>query len=205
MPIDHRSIVESIERLKLKGKPFEDGLSDKEIASVESRFGFTFPPELRFFLQTALPTSDYFPNWRSDSVERLQSWLDRPIDGVLFDIERNDFWHDDWESKPSELPAALETARHHVEQMPKLIPIGDRIYLKCVPASPVSPGNPVFSINQTDALHGGRDLCEFLNWFSRPDSAFDEDDESGDPLTALYDESYRVIPFWTDLVRLNNS
>ena len=204
MPIDDQSIHKSIARLKRKGFPFECGLSDREISTIEDRFAFVFPPELRFFLESALPTSDYFPNWRSDTDDQLQSWFDRPLDGVLFDVQNNVFWYEDWGQRPAKLSDALEIATRQLTSVPKLIPIGDQIYLKCVPALPNSPGNPVFSINQTDALHGGKDVPDFLRWFSRPDAAFDEDEESGDPPTPLYAEDYQNVPFWTDMVRLNN-
>lgn len=204
MAVDETLILEAIECLKRNGTPFEAGLSDDEIARVEKRFGFTFPPELRFFLQSALPTSDYYPNWRSGSDERLQFWLDGPIDGVLFDVENDVFWHVDWGPRPSNVSDAVAKARVHLERAPRLIPIGDRIFLKCVPEIPRFGSNPVFSIHQTDALHGGRDFGDFLRWFSRPQSAFDEDEESGETPTPLYGKDYCYIPFWTDLVRINS-
>jgi hypothetical protein len=34
---------------------FDAGLTDAEVAVTEARFGFRFPPDLRAFLQTALP------------------------------------------------------------------------------------------------------------------------------------------------------
>lgn len=47
------------------GVQFEAGLSDAEVTGVEERFDFVFPPDLRAFLQHALPVSHGFPNWRS--------------------------------------------------------------------------------------------------------------------------------------------
>ncbi len=41
---------------------FAPGLSDREIAAVEKRFKFRFPPDLRAFLQTALPSGPQFPD-----------------------------------------------------------------------------------------------------------------------------------------------
>lgn len=204
MPIDDQSIHKSIARLRRKGIPFERGLSDKEVSTIEERFAFVFPPELRLLLQTALPASDYFPNWRTDSNDRLQEWLDQPVQGILFDVRNNVFWHDNWGRRPALLSDAIEVAAHYLRGVPKLIPIGDRTYLKCVPALPNSSGNPVFSIHQTDALHAGKDVPDFLTWFSRSDAAFDEDEETSDPPTPLCADYYQHVPFWTDLVRLNN-
>ncbi len=207
MSFDNDLIVDSIRRLKAKGTVFEEGLSDAELARVQDRFDFIFPPELRFFLQSALPTTDYYPNWRSDSDDRLQQWFDRPLEGVLFDIEHSQFWHDDWGQRPTDLNEAIEVAKQRLSAVPKLIPIGDRIYLKCIPAHPpdhpIECGNPVFSINQTDALHAGRDFCDFLSWFSRPRSEFEKDEEAGTAPSPLYGKDYREIEFWTELVRRN--
>src|SRR5258708_605636 len=36
---------------------FDAGLTDEEVQACEHRFGFRFPPDLRQFLQTALPRS----------------------------------------------------------------------------------------------------------------------------------------------------
>jgi hypothetical protein len=40
---------------------FDPGLTDAEVIAVERRFGFKFPPDLREFLQTALPRGPEFP------------------------------------------------------------------------------------------------------------------------------------------------
>jgi hypothetical protein len=40
---------------------FDAGLTDAEVATAEGRFGFRFPPDLRDFLQTALPTAHGSP------------------------------------------------------------------------------------------------------------------------------------------------
>src|SRR5438105_3721957 len=68
---------------------FDAGLTDAEVAAVEGRFGFRFPPDLRAFLQTALPRGPQFPNWRSGDEGALQDWLNVPRQGVLFDVEHN--------------------------------------------------------------------------------------------------------------------
>ncbi len=87
--------------------------------------------------------------------------------------------------------------------VPKLIPIGDLLFTKCIPATPNEPGNPVFSINQTDVLHAGRDLGDFLHWFSRPKRECERDEESGNSPTPLFSEDYRPVEFCTDVARQN--
>ena len=72
MRFEEQQILDGIARLREKGHSFEHGLTDAEFADIESRFGFQFPPDLRFFLECALPTSQSFVNWRGDHNE-LQS------------------------------------------------------------------------------------------------------------------------------------
>src|SRR5690349_6228476 len=70
---------------------FDAGLTNEEVVSCEKRFGFRFPPDLREFLQTALPRGPRFPDWRSGDEAPLREWLDLPRQGVLFDVEHNGF------------------------------------------------------------------------------------------------------------------
>ena len=119
-----------IVRLRTRGIIFEDGLSDSEVMAVESRFAFRFPPDLRAFLQSALPygrrfsdwrsgdesalqagtmqtlTTHRFPDWRSGDESALQDWFDVPRQGVIFDIEHNGFWLEEWGPRPRSLAEA---------------------------------------------------------------------------------------------------
>ena len=138
---------------------FARGLTDAEIEGVERRFGFRFPPDLRAFLQTALPCGPLFPDWRGGDAEELRLWLDVPADGVLFDVEHNEFWLDTWGPRPSALPDAIALARDLVRAAPRLIPVyGHRM----MPDEPHAPGNPVFSVHQTDIILYGADLEGYL-------------------------------------------
>lgn len=89
----------AIELLKRKGVVFEPGLSNSEISFIEEAFGFTFPPDLRAFLQAELPVDvesasgrNPFPNWRGADRADLQARLDWPFEGIAFDVENNAFW-----------------------------------------------------------------------------------------------------------------
>jgi hypothetical protein len=146
---------------------FDAGLIDAEVAAVESRFGFRFPPDLCEFLQTALPRGPQFPNWRSGDEAALRDWLDLPRKGVLFDVEHNGFWLGEWGSRPGSLDEALRVASKLVVAAPRLIPI----YLhRMIPDEPHLPGNPVFSVHQTDIIHYGFDLADYLRHeFGLPD------------------------------------
>jgi hypothetical protein len=55
-----------IAHLKSKGIHFDNGLTEQEALQVEQKFDLTFPPDLRLFLQTAIPVSKGFYNWRKN-------------------------------------------------------------------------------------------------------------------------------------------
>jgi hypothetical protein len=140
------------------GVEFDAGLTDVEVAATEARFAFRFPPDLRAFLQTALPSGPRFPNWRSGEEESLRDWLDLPRRGILFDIEHG-FWLEEWGPRPDSLEEACRVATELVATAPKLIPIyGHRM----MPDEPHLPGNPVFSVHQTDIIYYGFDLADYL-------------------------------------------
>jgi hypothetical protein len=151
------------------------------VIAVEGRFGFRFPPDLREFLQTALPRGPQFPDWRSGDEAELRDWLDLPRQGVLFDVEHNEFWLEEWGPRPSSLGEALRVAGELVAAAPQLIPI----YMhRMMPDEPHLPGNPVFSVHQTDIIHYGFDLADYLrNEFHLP---------GGEPCQ----EQVRPIRFW---------
>jgi hypothetical protein len=137
---------------------FDPGLTDSEVASAEARFGFRFPPDLRDFLQAALPRGPRFPDWRSGHETTLREWLDGPRHGVLFDVEQG-FWLDEWGPRPGALDEALRVAGEQVTSAPRLIPVyGHRF----IPDEPHLPGNPVLSVHQTDIIHYGFDLADYL-------------------------------------------
>jgi hypothetical protein len=138
---------------------FDAGLADAEVAAAEARFGLRFPPDLREFLQTALPRGPQFPDWRSGDEAELRDWLDRPRQGVLFDVAHNGFWLDEWGPRPGPLAEALRVASGLVAAAPRLVPIyGHRM----MPDEPPWAGNPVFSVHQTDIIPYGFDLADYL-------------------------------------------
>jgi hypothetical protein len=138
---------------------FEDGLSEVELINIESTFHFSFPPDLRAMLAVALPVSNGFPGWRSPEREELETKLDWPAHGVCFDITNNGFWFDGWGERPLATDEACQVARDFIAEAPVLIPIYGHRY---IPAQPALAGNPVFSVYQTDIIHYGRDLPDYL-------------------------------------------
>jgi hypothetical protein len=163
---------------------FEDGLTDEELVSIESRFRFTFPPDLRAMLSVALPISPGFPDWRSEEPEELERLLDWPADGVCFDITNNEFWLEGWGERPFDTDQACQLAREQIADAPVLIPIYGHRY---IPAHPALEGNPVFSVYQTDIIYYGRNLADYLEREFRATA----------PNEPIADA--RHIPFWSDL------
>lgn len=148
-----------IDRLRVHGVEFDSGLTDAEVVAAESRYRFRFPPDLRAFLQTALPCGGEFPDWRSGSEGGLRYWFDLPKRGIVFDIEHNGFWLDEWGPRPAALDEAVRATEQLVAAAPRLIPV----YLhRMIPAEPHLHGNPVFSVHQTDIIVYGVDLRDYL-------------------------------------------
>jgi hypothetical protein len=61
--------IRDIEQYLLgRGTQFEPGLSDTEVDEIQQRFGFTFPPDFREFLQLMVPIGRPFIDWRGVTV-----------------------------------------------------------------------------------------------------------------------------------------
>jgi hypothetical protein len=90
----------------------------------------------------------------------LRDWLDQPRQGVLFDVEHNAFWLDEWGPRPTSLEGALRVADELVAAAPQLIPIYNH---RMMPDEPHLSGNPVFSVHQTDIIVYGADLPNYLH------------------------------------------
>ncbi len=136
-----------------------EGLSDAELDACEREYGIRFPPDLRDFLKCALPVSDRFPDWRNGSREDLHSWLDLPVEGILFDVQHNGLWLPERGYRPGNLKPAEEYVRKLVANAPKLIPIYAH---RMIPDRPYKAGNPVFSVHQTDIIYYGCDLRDYF-------------------------------------------
>lgn len=165
-----------MKHLSQRGVGLEPGLSDREVSEAETKFGLSFPPDLRTFLQVALPLDpntslqskqsqvNKFINWRlglqsEAEAEHIHSRLDWPLDGILFDMKQNDFWMEDWGEKPDDYSEQVVIATNHYKTYPKLIPI----YLhRYIPGRPNVSGNPVFSVYQTDIIYYGYDLPSYF-------------------------------------------
>lgn len=117
---------------------------------------------------------------------------------MCFDIKNNSFWPSEWGDRPSSLEEAFEIARKVVKAAPTLIPITGHRY---IPDRPYEPGNPVFSVYQTDVIYYGSDLFnylenEFTYYFRGP----------GEYFYGMGEEvRIKDIEFWSKLVQWNES
>lgn len=176
------SIVEAaIETLYEAHIPLGPGLTNAEITDVERQFGIEFNPDHAGLLTLATPMGHGWVDWLGESDGILQR-LNWPLAGVLFDVEQNAFWPDEWGERPNETATALRAAREHMQFVPALIPVYSHRYL---PAAPSPGGSPVFSVHQTDVIYYGSDLAAYFaaEFFRAPDTK---------------SPTYRV-GFWSDL------
>lgn len=188
---------ELIELWKRIPTEVDRGLSDTELQAVEARFGFVFPPDLRACLAAQMPIGLRFPNWRDGHLRHevwggevvstpIEEWTDWVREGILFDVHQNGFWFDDFGPKPTESANQNHAVEAHLLRAPRLIPVMGHRFL---PATPCEPGNPVFSVVQTDVIYYGEDLAGYLRieFFSRPHKD-------------IHNSPVRPIPFWSDIV-----
>jgi hypothetical protein len=164
--------------------PNEDGLSDDEVAAIEARYGFTFPPDLRALLQYCVPVAGQFPKWRGDPAE-LEKSLRRPGDELRFEVEHNGFWMQAWGPRPASGGSAVEFVDGLLKLAPVLIPVYGRRYM---PSQPGEAGNPVFTLDGSSVSYAGFDLVAYFK------------NEFHVPFVESQVTTPRRIEFWTDLV-----
>lgn len=176
---------------------FDTGLTEKEIARAEKRYKIKFPPDLREYLSYKLPIGDDFPNWRKRwSLNRsIKQRLNRPIEGILFDVEQDGFWWDKWGERPASVKKALSVAKKELEKAPKLIPICSHRF---IPMVPHESGLPVLSVHQTDIIVYYKNFDTLVtNYFEHHETLDDGYEPIEDP------DVLRRIPFWGALTYWN--
>jgi hypothetical protein len=151
--------VTAAELLAAAGRfPVAAGLSEEELSAIEHEFGFTFAPDHRAFLAAGVPSGRGWPDWRSPDRAALRERLAWPVEGVLFDVVENKFWYEGWGPRPDDPAAAVEVAKRYLVTAPRMIPVYSHRYL------PAAIGDhPVLSIYQTDVVHYGNDLTDWLH------------------------------------------
>lgn len=150
-------------------------MTDAELTRIEQDYGFEFADDHRAFLAAGLPldTPDApfipevdrtgtwsWPDWRDGDPDDLRASLDMPHEGVLFQVEHHDFWHPAWGQRPISTDQALEAARQHLAEVPRMVPVCGLRYL---PAGRGTYGSPVLSIvYPTDMIAYGADLVDYV-------------------------------------------
>jgi hypothetical protein len=175
--------VTAAELLAASGRfPISPGLTEAELGALEQEFAFSFAADHRGFLAAGVPSGRGWPDWRGADRARLREQLALPVDGVLFDVAENDFWYGGWGVRPGAGPAAVAAARGYLLTVPRMIPLFAHRYLPAGYA-----GHPVLSIYQTDVVHYGNDLED---WLYREFGL-------GSPPP---DQRRPTVPFWRDLL-----
>ncbi|MFI7588981.1 hypothetical protein ACIB24_18110 [Spongisporangium articulatum] len=158
-------------------------LTEADVKRIEKKYGFTFGEFHRALLRTGLPVGDAWINWRHATPAMVRQRLDAPVEGVVFDVHNNGFWPASWGPRPRDPKAAETVAREYLADVQVLIPLYGHRY---VPASPFTGSEPVLSVHQTDVIHYGGDLLDYIS------REFGRNEQ---PPTA----DHAHIPFWSDL------
>jgi hypothetical protein len=175
-----------IDRLHEHRVELAAGLTEAQLSAAELHHSFKFPPDLRDFLSAVLPVGDGFPDWRAPDSDELRGRFAWPLDGLLFDVEKNHFWWPEWGRRPDADGEALALVRARFPQLPRLVPVYTHRY---IPADPSEAGNPIFSVYQTDVIYYGSDLRGYI----AHEFAASARSRAESP------QAHRRIPFWSAL------
>jgi hypothetical protein len=169
----------------MKRERWTRGYTQSELDRAQQTFGLTFPSDLTALLRDRRPIAGH--DWTDEAA--IRRMLDWPLEGLLFDVERNGLWWSEWGERPAEPTAREEILRAIVSRAPKLIPLISHRYL---PEKPCEQGNPVFSVYQSDVIYYGANLDDY---FAREFGRYDD---------RPWPEHVKHVPFWSDLVERNS-
>lgn len=160
----------------------DDGLTPAEFKRIESGLDFAFNPDHRALLASGLPRGGRWPDWRGATTKQLRERLEEPVDGVLFDVAENDFWHVSWGKRPADPKTAVRQAKSQMKGAPLLVPIYGHRFTPALPEQDL----PVFSVVQTDVIVYGSTIADY---FGR---------EFGNTSAEL--PPAKTVAFWSELV-----
>jgi len=167
---------------------FPKGLTDNQINDAQEFYNIKFPPDLKELLMCFCPAFFFdWSNFSKTNVQLLKERLRWPTEGILFDVENNNFWMECWGIKPNHMKTALEIAERNLAAVPPLIPIYSHRY---IPSNPCEAGNPIYSVYQTDIIYYGKDIWDYFK------VEFDRKPQQ----SIQFDEIKPDIPFWGELV-----
>jgi len=99
------------------------GLTPSELARVQGEAEVSLPEDLAELLTACLPTGPGFPDWRGEPAVAMTRWREQVLEGVLFDVDANAVWLDQWGERPADGGDARDVATERVRSAPDLIPI----------------------------------------------------------------------------------
>lgn len=173
-----------------QGITFLEGLSSDELEQIELVYNVILPKTFTSFYSKQLPIGNGFYNWRDFSEKNISEIKNKMtnyiIEGILFDIEYNDFWIDKWGDMPKSLKDKALILETELEKAPKLLPIFKHRFMVAETFS-VGIDSPIISIVQSDIIFFGHNMTEYL------EIEFLENKQT------LVIE-YPVINFWSDLI-----
>jgi hypothetical protein len=167
------------------------GYTPDEIDDIQARWRLRFPPDLVTLLREHRPLlgGPGAFDWISSDVAKIRSLLEWPLESFWFDVEHSEVWWDDWGEKPVEAGAQREVLNAVFAAAPRLIPLFGHRYIA---EEPCEHDNPVFSVYQTDVIHYGANLTD---WLRREHEGFE----------AAPWPTIKNSRFWTEAVRRNNA
>lgn len=199
-----------------QGTKWVEGYTDQEIMTVENAWDINFPPDYRQFLQfLGVPDrpilvvkyhvndivqmeEQSFYDWRKDT-KAIQNALEWPLEGIFFDVERNDLWLESWGSRPSQPEERQIRLSELIYEAPPLIPIIGHRYLV---GTPLESGNPVLSVWQSDIICYGSDFRNFLILELYRLLKIDHTEIFQKATEGITQVSLENIPFWGELLSL---
>lgn len=162
------------------GPPYTQGQLD----DAQARWGIRFPPDLVDLFLDRRPVFDGNGNidWVQTPDTVIQKRFGWPLHGFWFDVLHAGLWWPEWGERPVKREDQYAVLKKAFESAPKLIPIFAHRY---IPETPHEAGNPVFSVHQSDVIHYGADLMDYIErertgWDDKP-----------------WPLSIKEIPFWT--------
>lgn len=173
----------AISALREAGAVLTPGLTADELAVLQAQWGIEFSADHADFLHLAVPLGEGWVDWRG-AAEPIAHLLRIPIEGLLHDVDHNDFWPRSWGPRIADPARAREAAIEELVTWPTLLPLYGHRYL---PPGPLGSPSPVFSVVQSDVTYFGFDLVE---WVQR--------EFFGVPLPAGRDLR-PLVPHWTRL------
>ncbi len=199
------------------GTTWRPGLTEPEIDAAERRWSLRFPADYRRFLGVlnapdrglySVGWSDEPPydmrqfedepsfyDWQRDDAA-LKSALEWPLEGLLFDVEQAGFWPRSWGERPPD--GAIETRlRELIAAAPPLVPLTGHRYLL---GEPLSAGNPVLSVYQSDIIVYASDLQGLLVVELADLIGLEFTDAQARATRNMQTERIAAIPFWGDLI-----